>query len=201
MNNPVRPKRSRVKVQTIQKNRKRSQRNFQETTEKPKAEKGNHQECRTYTSDLEPSVALADAAPRHPLFAWMHEPKTHYPTGGLLAAFKDTIPTINLCPASQRAGCDHPSRGQLDLNDLSNIRDGFGCVPVVLLIFDLITCTSGIPLSFIEKLATPAHFATVDHRHSRERAIDTQRDLQGELADRLPSGYGASCKNDEKSLQ
>ena len=33
-------------------------------------------------SDREPSIALADAAPGHPLSVWMHELKALYPTGG-----------------------------------------------------------------------------------------------------------------------
>ena len=238
MINPARPKQSRMKVQTIQKNRKNPSDIPHETTEKPKVEKGITKDPVQVISEREPFFALADAAPRHPLSVWRHEPKTLFPTGGLLALIEDTNPIIYhgvprlivqdanhrvalgiqspLREGDKSAGADagaelldglmervldHPSGGQFDLNDFSNTRERLGCVPVVFLILHLITCKSGIPLNFIENLATLAHFAIVVHRHSREHAVGSKRDLQGELADRFPSGYAASCKNDEKSLQ
>ena len=40
------------------------------------------------------------------------------------------------------------------------------------------------PAQLLENLATPTNFAIVDCRHSREHTNETQREPQGELADR-----------------
>ena len=77
-----------------------------------------------------------------------------------------------------------PSGGQVGLNDFSNPREKPGSAHVVQLTLHLLTCKSGIPLSFTENLATQTNFAIVDRQHSREHTIDPQ----GELADRFRVG-------------
>ena len=81
-----------------------------------------------------------------------------------------------------------PSGGQVGLNDFSNPGEKHGGDHVVQLNLHLLTCKSGIPLCFIENLATTTNFAIVDRRHSREHTIDPQRGPQGELADRFRLG-------------